>query len=84
MSGLVGTYLYSATDWQGEIVGVRRVRSEYLRERIRAIADAYQGWVPTCPPCGEFIEACACACAYCGETTGCACAIGYGVATGGD
>jgi hypothetical protein len=42
------------------------------------------GWVPTCPLCGEFIEACLCVCPFCGERSGCTCCIGYGVATGGD
>ena len=60
-----------------------RIRSDAVRERIRRIAEAYQGWIPTCPPCGEFIEGCACACAYCGERDHCLCAIGYEVATGG-
>lgn len=60
-----------------------RERSARLRERIRRIAEAYGGWVPTCPVCGEFIEECVCTCRFCGERAGCHCAIGFGVATGG-
>lgn len=58
-------------------------RAARIRERVRRIAESYGGWVPTCPPCGEFVEECACVCSFCGEREGCLCAIGYGVATGG-
>ncbi|HKZ89871.1 MAG TPA: hypothetical protein VJ300_06410 [Thermoplasmata archaeon] len=62
---------------------MRRGRSDLMRERIRWLAEAYAGWIPTCPPCGEFIDACACVCSFCGESQGCRCVIGFGVATGG-
>jgi len=54
-----------------------------VRDRVRRSFAAFGGWVPTCPPCGEFIEDCACVCPWCGERSGCRCAIGYGLATGG-
>ncbi|HEY5606395.1 MAG TPA: hypothetical protein VIL45_07760 [Thermoplasmata archaeon] len=37
----------------------------------------------TCPRCGQPLEACSCVCPFCGESAGCRCCIGYGVATGG-
>ena len=54
-----------------------------LRGGGRWSMKAFGGWVPTCPPCGEFIDDCACVCAFCGERAGCRCVIGYGLATGG-
>jgi len=57
--------------------------SRYVRERMRRAMYGYLGWA-TCPPCGRFIEDCACVCPFCGERNGCRCCIGFGLATGGD
>ncbi|HEY7588228.1 MAG TPA: hypothetical protein VIB49_05730 [Thermoplasmata archaeon] len=55
-----------------------------LRGRNRRPMFRIGGWIPTCPPCGNYIEDCACVCAYCGERNGCRCCIGFGVPTVGD
>jgi len=52
--------------------------------RIRRAFAMYGDWVPTCEPCGQFVEECTCVCPFCGERNGCTCCIGFGVATGGD
>ena len=50
---------------------------------MRQAMYGYLGWA-TCPPCGRYIEDCACVCPFCGERNGCRCCIGLGIATGGD
>lgn len=63
---------------------MRTMKSRNVPVRIPPSAYRVGGWVPTCPPCGNYIEDCACVCPFCGERAGCRCCIGFGVPTVGD